>query len=683
MMLFWALLSAASGSPDCVALDRGAPALEGSAGSRKIALVVGVGDYKARPGGESMDLEGPPKDALRIREVLVERYGFPATNVCLLRDKEATRDQYIRAWREHLGRANSGDTVVYYFAGHGSQTTDFDGNADETDGMDETILLHDSRSGNVGDLIDDEFNTLLAEVYGKTENITVLVDACNSGTATRGVDVVGGVTDDAVERRVEPVRRTRPAPSTLGAGNGDFRPQRMDGLVVITAAQDGTSALERNGQGVFTNALLRSLEARGDGSWEQIMQIVPRWIAAQKSYQKVTFEGTLNRQVFGSAVLDRGMSWQVIKVTGDQVRFRGPSMPGWTEGATLKVYDDTTSKHKARVLVDSVSNLEARGTLQGSRNRGVTEGDYALLDAPGHDAVTIRVHIADGVEFAGDVRRAVRRDTVLSKTVELVDTAADFYVRQGEGTDVEVWGAEGVRRNRLPVRNKDEATNVAYTLGLHARQASLIALSAEPNDVYPHDMLDLRVIPVPSMQNGCAKTSYTPSPVPVPYVQVPMCNAVQLEVTLAEQPAAELYLGILFLSNDGSIVVWPSGATTEVLRNKGDRHVEVLGWLSPPLDAPERILVFGSHEQVMWSRLAAKALATRSATRGGPTLQGFVEAHVGGTRGILDEQASEAEGTAWTSSFLQLQVTADPAQWPVTHREDPGICRALRERSCQ
>ena len=226
MMWFWAFVAAAFGGPDCVALDSSAPALEGAAGSRKVAFIVGVGEYKAKPGGKSMDLKGPPKDALRIREVLVERYGFPASNVCLLRDSEATRAQFIRGWREHLGRVSSGDTVVYYFAGHGSQTTDFD-TGDETDGMDETILLHDSRHGEVPDLLDDELNTLIGEVYRKTENITILVDACNSGTATRGVDVVGGVEDDAVERRVEPIRRDRPAEGTLSGTTGDFKPERM------------------------------------------------------------------------------------------------------------------------------------------------------------------------------------------------------------------------------------------------------------------------------------------------------------------------------------------------------------------------------------------------------------------------------------------------------------------------
>ena len=121
-----------------------------------------------------------------------------------------------------------------------------------------------------------------------------------------------------------------------------------------------------------------------------------------------------------------------------------------------------------------------------------------------------------------------------------------------------------------------------------------------------------------------------------------------------------------------------------MLRKRGDTHTERLGWVQPPLGAPDRILVFGSHEQVIWSRLEAQAITpTRSTTRGAPTLQQFVESHVGGTRGILDEGPSDSEGTAWTSAFVQLEVVGDEALWSSSERDDPGVCRRLRERSCQ
>ena len=680
-MILWALASAALGGPDCVALDRSPAPLEGRAGDRKLALIVGVGDYLTTIGGESIDLEGPPQDALRIRELLVERYGFPLDNVCLLRDSEATRAQYIRGWREHLGRAESGDTVVYYFAGHGSQTTDFDGPEDETDGMDETILLHDSRAvEGVTDLLDDEFNILLGELYEKTENITVLVDACNSGTTTRSVSVG---TSDFVERRVEPIERRRPPANGLDGAAEDYAPARLPGIVVVTAAQDGTSALERGGQGVFTNALLRSLDAKGEGSWEQLTQILPRWIAAQKSFQLATFEGRLDRVVFGSAVVDRGLSWQVVGVKGEDnktITFRGPVMPGWTKGAILQVFTDGQRKRRARVRLTEANNLDATGKVLSGRS--VSIGDYAVLESPGPDSSEIRVKIASNLEFAKDIRKAIKADTVLDRTVELVSSAADFVVRPVAGNRVEVVGAEGVRRNLLELRNRDDAENVAYTLGLHARQASILAMSGEPNEVYPHDMVEMRVVPIPD-EPGCARTAYQPASRAVPYVQVPMCSPIQLELKLTQEPKRQLYISVLYLANDGHIEVWPRGATKEIFQRKGDTYVERLGWASPPLNAPDRIVVFGSHEDVDWKKLAQEALPEPKRSRGAATLQSFVDAQLSGTRGILDEAPNERGSTAWTSSFIQVQVIADSEKWSDSEQTSRSTCRRLRQSNCE
>jgi len=111
-VLLQALLATALASPDCTALDAKPKPLVGTPGDRKIAYIVGVGRYAAKPGGKSIDLTGPPNDARRIRDLLIERYGFPVDNICTLIDEEATRKNYIGGWREHVGRASEGDTVV-------------------------------------------------------------------------------------------------------------------------------------------------------------------------------------------------------------------------------------------------------------------------------------------------------------------------------------------------------------------------------------------------------------------------------------------------------------------------------------------------------------------------------------------------------------------------------------------
>lgn len=674
-MIPWmfALASVAFGNPDCPALDAAQPALQGQVGKRKLALLVGVGDYLAEVEGNSIDLVGPPNDAARLRDLLVSSYGFPADNVCMLTNEQATRANYERAWSDHLMRAEQGDTVVYFFAGHGSQTTDFDGADDETDGLDETILLHDSRvPGGSDELVDDEFNKLLADLYEKTWNITVLIDACNSGTATRGPKT----------RNVPTLKRLSPSERNNDA-RGDYEPAKMRGVVAITAAEDGTPALERGGQGVFTNALLRSLEAKGDGSWEQVSHVIPRWIAAQQSPQVPTFEGQLDRLVFGSKRIQRNHSWPVVRARGDEITLRGPTMPGWTEGAVVEIFEDGNPKRKARVKLTEVAAMEAKGTLFGSARKRVTPGDFGVLESPGTDSMAIRVRFVGSVPLKRKIIKAISGDRVLKRTIRVVDTTADFEVSTDARGNVEIWGSEGVRRNLLPGANDEDAYDVAATLGLHARQASLLALSGEPNDAYPHDVvLGLRVLS--GEREGCEKTPYESAAKPVSYVEVPMCNSVKLEVTLQEQPQQKMYLGILYLSNDGSITVWPRGNTTEVLRRRGDSATENLGFVKPPLDAPDRILVFGSHEPVAWSKLAQTSLPDVETVRvRGHSLENFVTTHVSGARGIDDEAPTGAGDAAWTASYLQLKVVGDPSKWTDADRTDSRVCARRRDNECE
>jgi hypothetical protein len=194
-----------------------------SDGVRRLALIVGVGQYKHAP---VPDLIGPPNDARRFFELLTGRngYGFPAENVCMLLDEQATTAEFKRAFDKALvERARPGDLAVVFYAGHGSQRRDE--NDDESDGMDETFMLHDARTDNVRDLLDDEFNQMLARLHAKTRNITVVLDSCNSGSATRG---------DAgtfVARYFEPegeTPATSEAPKVLpGDGGAGWIPETM------------------------------------------------------------------------------------------------------------------------------------------------------------------------------------------------------------------------------------------------------------------------------------------------------------------------------------------------------------------------------------------------------------------------------------------------------------------------
>lgn len=83
------------------------------------ALIVGINEY-----------QGPPKlktavaDAMGIRNVLVERYGFKPDHVKLLLNAEATRSRIEGAFIRLAREAAPSDSVMIYYAGHGQNSED-------------------------------------------------------------------------------------------------------------------------------------------------------------------------------------------------------------------------------------------------------------------------------------------------------------------------------------------------------------------------------------------------------------------------------------------------------------------------------------------------------------------------------------------------------------------------------
>lgn len=145
----------------------------------KYAVVVGIDDY---PGTRS-DLRGPVDDATLVRDALVDRFGFSPDDIVFLQDGEATRLGIANAVVRHLGQAGPDGTAVFFYSGHGTQMEENTGvtgalDPEEGNDVDEALAVYD------GIILDEEVNFLLQQI--EAENTLVLVDACFSGTATRG-----------------------------------------------------------------------------------------------------------------------------------------------------------------------------------------------------------------------------------------------------------------------------------------------------------------------------------------------------------------------------------------------------------------------------------------------------------------------------------------------------------------
>jgi len=158
----------------------------------KHALIIAVGDYPQETGW--MDISSL-NDVPLIQGALVQQ-GFDVNNITLLVDAQATKKGIIDAFDKFESTVNKGDVLVIHYSGHGQQVMD-KGRKDEVDGLDESLVPYDApvryKKGEYegeNHLTDDEMNNFLSglqEKLGPDGNILVILDACHSGTGTRGL----------------------------------------------------------------------------------------------------------------------------------------------------------------------------------------------------------------------------------------------------------------------------------------------------------------------------------------------------------------------------------------------------------------------------------------------------------------------------------------------------------------
>jgi len=227
------------------------------------ALLVGIDNYP-KP---IQQLRGCVNDILAINKILEEKYGYFQLNIKILLNEEATRTNIIEAFNNHLGQASNQDTVLFYYAGHGS--TEYTHKAFweiEPVRKNETLVCFDSRQPDGLDLADKELAVLLHEVGNKTPYIVVCLDCCHSGSGTRDTIHLTAVRQIA---RGEKVR-------SLESYSNGYYAQQLSVLgkvqvpqtthVLLSACQHDEKAYETDkGHGLFTSTLVECLKKASVG----------------------------------------------------------------------------------------------------------------------------------------------------------------------------------------------------------------------------------------------------------------------------------------------------------------------------------------------------------------------------------------------------------------------------------
>ena len=477
------------------------------------ALLVGIDDYPA----PVPPLSGCRNDIEAIEGLLTARVSGSghALHVRSLTDEEATRAAVIAGFREHLAQATADDVAFFYYSGHGSQEP-----APEQwwhlepDHLDETLVLHDSRTPGQWDLADKELSVLIAEVAASDPHVVIVLDCCHSGSGTRAP-----LEDGLAGRRAPTDLRPRPLESFLFdrhhvdelvasrlperdalGDSGWTMPNAHHVLLTGCRANETSKEIVQGGahRGAMSAALEVALSSAGDAlTYREIHRQVSAQVRRTVRYQSPQLETTstddLDRPFLGGAVSATPRHF-VVTHDGGEWTVDGGAM----HGLAAPVRDEETLLE----ITDGEGAVVATGAVTAARSGDatltLTSGELdpsrtyrAVVTATPLPPLLVRLDAGPGT---GDLRKALaERDQhgpllVAEADLEAGEQAQVQVAPDGPGYAISRIGSE---RDLCPrADTADEAIGVLEHIAAWQRVADL----RNPGARLPHDAVTVTVV---------------------------------------------------------------------------------------------------------------------------------------------------------------------------------------------
>jgi uncharacterized caspase-like protein len=313
------------------------------------------------------NLEGPETDVDSMAAVL-PNLGF--TEIHQLKGQKATREATLAEIDKYVvTEPKAGDTVLFYFAGHGSQR--FNSKSSKLDHLDETIVPADAYKGTF-DIRDKELARKFNQAIDKGVHVIAIFDSCHSGTMARGVKVGRArwlAYDD---------RDAADAADYGIAGTAQPDPPAKRGAIIISAALSTQTADEvadekGNAHGVFTDAFIRAVRS-STPAWStlDLVNSTDALLKADGWPQQPSVEGPSNRPLFGDFTVS-GIRATVLKILPpDQVVLNAGSAAGIGPGSQF----ENQAKSGVKLEIIEVTNpASSRAKVTSGKLEDIKAGD--------------------------------------------------------------------------------------------------------------------------------------------------------------------------------------------------------------------------------------------------------------------------------------------------------------------
>ena len=363
------------------------------------ALLIGIDFYFPHdlPDGRYKNLRGCVQDINQVETYLKDTFNLIPDQIIKLtatasenpnQPKEPleilpTYENIVAKFKEITAKAQPQDRVYIHYSGHGGRAKTIFESLKGFGGLDEALVPTDIGQPNSRYLRDIEFAKLLEDMVGKELVVTLVLDSCHSGGATREmsgddrirgegfIDTTPRPTDSLVASLQELAQNWQTATENsrhITVVNG-LLPEPK-GYTLIAACRDHEFAYEKvfegtERNGALTYFLLKALRQYGTGiSVEELFNKISNQVHKEFVRQTPMLMGETERTFFGGQFVGASRKVPVMKVDikKNRVQLQMGQASGITKGAEFEIFTFRTrdfQNSKNRIMRVKVVELGA------------------------------------------------------------------------------------------------------------------------------------------------------------------------------------------------------------------------------------------------------------------------------------------------------------------------------------
>lgn len=415
----------------------------------KHALLIGISEYPENSGWVTLNAKN---DIDLINSSLLAQ-GFPLDHITTIVDNKATKKNILYHLDSILpSKIKAGDILYIHFSGHGQQTVD--ANGDEIDGYDEAIVPYDSpklykKGVYEGEQLirDEELGALLQELQkqlGQQGHLLVTLDACHSGTGTRGIGVARG-TDlkmAAPDYIAQNNRKIRDQNNLSSEGKKDYAPENLAPITTFFSTSANQLSYEYineqgKGFGFLSYAFCKAINTGSVNTYGDLFDEITLEISKQGGLQIPQMEGTETLRFLGGNYSQQADFFKVKEIIDPSLlTIHAGTLHGISEGSIVSFYRNEASDLKTSTPI-------AKGKVEYA---DVLESDIVLTDlqAPTsellkskifikerflqHSNIKVQINLPDG-----SFQQSLQQQLISQKTIKIVKEQGDLILIEKGG----------------------------------------------------------------------------------------------------------------------------------------------------------------------------------------------------------------------------------------------------------